>query len=100
MKNISELIKENSEMVTEKKERTVNLFIMNCSAVNTMIPEIEKYIYQLNPNNIYAFGYGKVEKVKDIHSFKWTGGHDYDWSKLTKYLEDNCLGHNNFVFAL
>lgn len=99
MKNISELIRENSEMISERqaKQRKVNLFIMNCGTINTMLPQIEKYIYQLSPNNIYAFDDKKVEKVKDINKYDWNGPH-YNDAKIVDIICSKYLGDNNFVF--
>ena len=93
MKNISELITER-----QAKPRQVNLFMMNCGAINTMLPQIEKYIYQLSPKNIYAFDDKKVEKVKDINKYEWSGPHFDDTTAVSKYINEKCLGNDNFVF--
>jgi len=94
MKDLTTLIAEGRQ-----KQRNTNLFIMNCGTINTMLPQIEKYIYQLSPTNIYAFNEDKVEKVKDINKYKWGGPHIYDWSVLSQYMQDNAIGSDNFVFV-
>lgn len=99
MKNISELIKENSEIVTEKqtKQRKVNLFIMNCGATYTMLNKVQEYIDLLKPNDIYAFNSSKVEKVKDINKFEWGGPH-YNKANIVDIICNKYIGEDNFIF--
>ena len=94
MKDLTALIAEGRQ-----KKRVCNLFVMNCGTTNTMLDKVQEYATLLNAKTIYAFDEKKVEKVKDINKYAWGGPHFYDWSIISKYMQDNMIGSDSFIFV-